>query len=71
MQEHVELANNIFDPETGQSLTYRKLIKHPKYKDVWKKSAANEFGRLAQGVGNRIRGTDTIKFISKPSIPID
>ena len=54
MPEHVELANNIFDPETGQSLTYRKLIKHPKYKDVWTKSAANEFGRLAQGVGNRI-----------------
>jgi len=44
LHNNIELANNIFDPKTGQSLTYRKLIKHPKYKDVWKQSAANEFG---------------------------
>jgi hypothetical protein len=43
-RDNIELENNIFDPDTGQSLTYRKLIKHPKYKDVWTKSAANEFG---------------------------
>jgi hypothetical protein len=71
LHNNIELANNIFDPKTGQSLTCRKLIKHPKYKDVWKQSAANEFGRLAQGVGNCISGTNAIKFVNKGSIPVD
>ena len=44
LHNNIKLANNIFDPKTGQSLTYQKLIKHPEYKDVWKQSAANEFG---------------------------
>jgi hypothetical protein len=42
MHNNIKLANNIFDPKTGQSLTYQKLIKHPEYKDVWEQSAANE-----------------------------
>ena len=32
-------------------------------------SAANEFGRLAQGVGTRIPGTNTITFIAKAEVP--
>ncbi len=32
------------------------------------KSAANEFGRLAQGVGGRVKGTETIKFIKKDDV---
>jgi hypothetical protein len=72
LHNNIELANDIFDPKTGQSLTYRKLIKHPEYKDVWKRSAANEFGRLAQGIlGNCISGTNTIKFVNKAIIPVD
>ena len=31
--------------------------------------AANKFGRLAQGVGGRIKGTNTIKFIYKCKVP--
>ena len=30
---------------------------------------ANKIGRLAQGIGNRIKGTNTIKFIKKQEIP--
>ncbi len=30
---------------------------------------ANEFGRLAQGVGTRIKGTNTIHFIQKNQVP--
>ena len=48
----VEHANEIFDAETGELLKYRKLITHPKYREAWMTSSANEFGRLAQGVGN-------------------
>jgi hypothetical protein len=50
-------------------LNYRQLLRHPKYKDAWSKSAADEFGRFAQGVGNRIKGTNTIHFIQEQDIP--
>ena len=33
------------------------------YKKDWQLSSPNEFGRLANGVGGRIKGTNTIKFI--------
>ena len=36
---------------------------------MWKKSLANEFGRLAQGVSNRIDGTSTMYFIPKEEVP--
>ena len=40
-------AHAVFDAETGKLLEYNQLIKHLKYKKVWSKSMANEFGRLA------------------------
>ena len=67
----VEYANEIFDEESGKLMKYRQLITHPKYKEVWFHSSANEFGRLAQGVGGRIQGTNTIFFIHKHQIPTD
>ena len=33
--------------------------------------AANEFGRLAQGVGGRVKATNTIFFICKDQLPKD
>ena len=33
------------------------------------KSLANEFGRLSQGVRNRIEGTNTMYFIPKEEVP--
>ena len=51
-------------------LEYRDLLKHPKLGPDWQISEANEFGRLAQGVGGRIKGTDTIKFIKKEDVPL-
>ena len=53
-------AHAVLDQETGQLLEYRHLLKHPRFKDVWNRSAADEFGRLAQGIGGRIKGTDTV-----------
>ena len=55
----------------GTVLTYKALLGHPRYKAVWAKSAANEFGRLAQGIGDRETGTNTIYFIAKEDIPFD
>jgi len=52
-------------------MNYRQLLKDPKHAKVWAHSAANEFGRLAQGVGTRIKGTNTIHFIQKNQVPQD
>ena len=38
-------------------------------REIRLQSLANEFGRLAQGVGNRIEGTNTIHFILKSEVP--
>ena len=47
---------------------FRHLIKGPD-KEIWTKSLANEFGRLAQGVSKRIEGTNTMYFIPKEEVP--
>jgi hypothetical protein len=62
-----ELTNEVFDKESGKFLKYRKLITHPKYCKVWMHSSANKFGQLAQGVGGRIKGTDTFFYQQTPS----
>jgi len=66
-----EAAHSVLDHETGQLLEYRQLLKNSKFKEIWTRSAADEFGRLAQGIGGRIKGTDTIRFIHKWEIPAD
>jgi hypothetical protein len=66
-----EAAHAVLDQETGELLEYRRLLKHPRFKDVWNRSAADEFGRLAQGIAGRIKGTDTMRFIPKHEIPAD
>jgi hypothetical protein len=42
-----ELANAVFDEETGKSLEYRQLVKMEKYRETWTRSFTNELGRLA------------------------
>jgi hypothetical protein len=42
-----------------------------KHKTIWSKSAAHEFGHLAQGVRGRVKGTDTIQFIKKDNVPYE
>ena len=66
-----KLVHSVMDLETGKMLNYKDLLKHPKLGPDWQVSGANEFGRLAQGVGGRIKGTNTIKFIQKEDVPLD
>ena len=61
------LVNAIYDPGSGSMLEYKQLLK--KDPQTWNYSMANKIGRLAQGIGNRIKGTNTIKFIKKQEIP--
>lgn len=61
--------NSVFDPITGCMLKYRHLLKGPN-KYIWKRALANDLGRLAQGVGTRMKkGTNTIFFIHLKQMP--
>jgi hypothetical protein len=47
-------------------LEYKELLTHsndPEFRQQWQESAANEFGRLAQGIKGRVEYTDAIDFI--------
>ena len=56
--------------DTGRSMEYRNLLADPTTRDVWLHSAANEFGRLAQGLpDNRVDATNTIFFIPVTKVP--
>ena len=63
MENKVQQVLAVMAKQTGQILKYCQLLRNPKYKKAWNILAANEFGRLAQGVGGRIKGTNTIRFI--------
>jgi len=72
IENEVHQAMAIMDEETGQLLNYRQLLRSAKYKKQWSISSANEFGRLANGIGHRIKNpTNTIQFIRKKDIPQD
>ena len=44
---------------------------HPELSEDWTFSSVNKFRRLVQGVGGRVKGTDTIFFINKSELPHD
>jgi hypothetical protein len=60
-QHLYEQANTAVDPATGKSLECWHLIKGENRK-MWATSMVNELRRLVQGVGNRIKGTNTMFF---------
>lgn len=66
-----EWANSVLDGETGELLEYRHLIRRPQHKEIWGHSFGNEIGRLAQGMKDRVKGTDTMNFIHKYEVPQD
>ena len=63
------------DEETGRRFEYRHLIGHPKFRDDWLKSGANEFYRLFQGSkkenddSQRIKGKNTLFWIKQKQVP--
>ena len=63
------LASSVLDIDTGRMLEYRHPRRDPKYKKSWNIFAANGFGRLAQGLGSRLKVTDTIYFAHKRDVP--
>eukprot|EP00804_Cyclotella_cryptica_P018631 CCRYP_011440-RA/>CCRYP_011440-RA protein AED:0.35 eAED:0.35 QI:0/0/0/1/1/1/2/0/400 len=69
VDKEVHRALVVMDQDTGTLLNYR--APPTPSNDDWTKSSANEFVRLANGVGGRIKGTNTIRFIRKRDIPKD
>ena len=66
--EHVDQLNAVMQC-SGDLLEHYHLIKGPD-SSMWKKSLANDLGRLAQGVGTRMKqGTNTISFMHQIIIP--
>ena len=55
LENHVQQVLGVMDSDTGNILNYRQLMQNPKNKNIWSTSSANEFGRLANGVGGRIK----------------
>jgi hypothetical protein len=52
-------------------MEYQHLIKSPKHEKAWKRSFANELGRLAQGIGGREKGTNTTYFTTHDQVSQD
>jgi hypothetical protein len=69
MERRLGHAFKVMDKKTGKMLSYRQLLKDPEHRPTWSRSSADEFGRLAQGIGGRIKGSDTILFIRRADIP--
>ena len=68
----VHQALAVMDTDISKLLSYRQLMRTPKFKKNRSTSLANEFGRLANGVGGRIKKpTNTIAFITRQEIPHD
>jgi hypothetical protein len=62
----------VMDKDMGKLLIYRQLMNSPKYKKAWSLSAANNIGRLANGIGGCIKNsTNTIEFIFQHEVPGD
>jgi hypothetical protein len=63
------MANAVIHPTTGAKMEYRGLISYDETFPTWYRAAVNDFRRLAQGVGGRIEGSNTIFFIPSSDVP--
>ena len=73
------MALPVLNPDTGQTMEYRQLRRHPKYKQLWENSYCNELGRLCQSIrkgfqglkNQRVAGTETFKVRKYQESPQD
>jgi hypothetical protein len=62
----------VMDANTGKLLNYRQLMRSAKHRQAWSLSSSNKFGRLANGIGGRIKNpTNTIEFICQHEVPTE
>eukprot|EP00804_Cyclotella_cryptica_P003430 CCRYP_002088-RA/>CCRYP_002088-RA protein AED:0.24 eAED:0.23 QI:0/0/0/1/1/1/2/0/894 len=65
-RRRMEVEAPVLDHDTGQLLEYRALSRHPKFKDAWSLSAANEFDRTEKKELNQTRATLGGNLINYP-----
>ena len=66
-----EMLKAVLDTETGKLMGCRRLMKNPKYRELYGQNYTKESGRLAQGTLGQIKGTNPIFFIDKSNFPAD
>jgi hypothetical protein len=72
LENEVKQAMAVMNADTGKLLNYRQLMRSTKYRQAWSLSSANEFGRLANGIGGRKKHpTNTIEFIFQHEVPTE
>ena len=71
-----QLENDVYqalvamDADTRKPLSYRQLMRNPKFKKNCSMSSANKSEQIENGVGGRIKTpTNTIAFITRKEIP--
>ncbi len=65
----LEIINAVLNKETGEIMEYRHIMKSPKYRNLYKNSYRKELGRLAKGIPDVVKGTNTIFFINRADVP--
>jgi hypothetical protein len=72
LENEVHQAIAVMDADTGKLPNYRQLMRSTKYRQAWSLSLANEFGRLANGIGGRINNpTNIIEFTFQHDVPTE
>jgi len=72
LENEVHQAMPVMDADTGKLLNYQQLMRNTKYREAWSLSSANNFGRLSNGIGVKIKNpTNTIKFIFQHKVPTE
>jgi hypothetical protein len=69
MVKSIRMVNSVIHPTTGAKMDYRGLISDEETFPIWDRAAANECGRLVQGVDGRIEGSITIYVIPRSAVP--
>ena len=65
------MLRTVLDKDTGEFMEYRKLMRKPKYRQLYCNYYSKEIGRLAQGTTGLVEGTNTTFFIDNQDIPVD
>ena len=69
MENNANQSIPVLDAQTCKLLNYRYLRREPQYKKRWDRLAGSKFGQLANGIEERVKGTNTIKLIHRHEVP--
>ena len=65
------MLSAVLNKGTGELREYIKLMRKPKYRQLYRNSYVKEIGSLTQGMPGIVEGTNTLFLIEKQDISID